>query len=84
MIVSKQICKAARALTEWTAVELANISGVPHDTIRSFESGRTASLNARNQDAILKAFEKHGIQFLESGKTALGVGVTLKEKDGDV
>ena len=78
MIIDRQVCKAARALAEWTAVELAEKSGVPHDTIRSFESGRTKNLNARNQEAIGKALESQGIQFLESGDIASGAGVVLQ------
>lgn len=78
MIIGKRICKAARALVDWTAVELAEHSGVSHDTIRSFESGRTTTLNARNQEAVRTAFTKAGIQFLENGEVAQGAGVVFK------
>jgi len=80
MIISKQMCKAARALSDWTAVDLAKQSGVSHDTIRSFESGRTATLNARNQEAVRAAFGAAGIQFLAGGEVAQGAGVARIDK----
>lgn len=81
MIITKQMSKAARALIDWNAVELAEKANVSHDTIRSFESGRTATLNARNQEAVISAFEEAGIQFLESGEIASGPGVALKRAE---
>lgn len=74
------MCKAARALVDWTAIDLAKSSGVSHDTIRSFESGRTATLSARNQEAVRTAFSKAGIQFLKNGEVAQGAGVALTGK----
>ena len=79
MIITRQLCKAARALVDWNAAELAEKSHVSHDTIRSFESGRTATLSVRNQDAIRRAFASAGISFLENGTVAHGVGVALRE-----
>lgn len=81
MIINRATCKAARALAEWNAVELAEKSGVPHDTIRSFESGRTVNLNARNQEAVRAAFAAAGVQFLTSGEVAQGAGVAINCDD---
>ena len=81
MIITRQMSKAARALVDWNAVELAERANVSHDTIRSFESGRTATLNAKNQEAVLSAFKAAGVQFLESGDAATGPGIAIKETD---
>jgi len=76
--LTSKLTKAARALAGWTSAELSRSSGVSIDTIRSFESGRNKSLNARNQRAIVTAFDAAGIAFIpENGG---GAGVRLKEK----
>jgi transcriptional regulator with XRE-family HTH domain len=77
MLITKELSKGARGLKEWSARDLSEKSGVALDTIKSFESGRTKALSAHNQDAVQKALELAGIQFLEADETALGVGVAL-------
>ena len=78
MRLTSKLTKAARALAGWTALDLSTASGVPHDTIRSFESGRTKTLTAVNERAIITAFEAAGVAFIpENGG---GAGVRLKEK----
>ena len=79
-ILDKATCKAARSLVDWTASELGQVAGVPVDTIRSFESGRTRTMSRENEAAIRTAFEAHGIQFLEPGQVAAGPGLTLTPK----
>ena len=76
--LTSKLTKAARALAGWTSVDLSNASGVPIDTIRSFESGRNKSLNSVNERAIVTAFDAAGVVFIpENGG---GAGVRLKEK----
>lgn len=70
-------CKAARALLNWTAAKLAEMSGVSLDTLRSFESGRTKTLNRENERSILSALEAAGVLFIQSGDVAKGAGVVL-------
>lgn len=79
MLLEAPFCKAARALLGWSANDLANESGISADTIRSFESGRTKNLNARNQEAILQAFHEAGISFLESGIQSPGEGLAIRD-----
>lgn len=74
--LTRESCKAARALVNWTAAKLGEAAGVPIDTIRSFESSRTRTLSRENEFAIRKAFEIEGIQFLEAGAIARGSGVS--------
>lgn len=75
--LERVICKAARALLDWTAAQLGEAAGVPVDTIRSFESGRTKTLSRDNEAAIRKALESQGVQFLEAGQVAAGSGLTF-------
>lgn len=81
MLLTNGILRSARGLVDWSATDLAKRSSVSIDTIRSFESGRTKSLTATNQEAIRVAFVEAGVQFLESGDVATGPGVALKAAD---
>lgn len=74
-------CKAARALLNWTAAQLADAAGVSLDTLRSFESGRSKTLNRENERSILSALGAAGVQFVQAGDTAKGAGVTLGAGD---
>jgi transcriptional regulator with XRE-family HTH domain len=78
MIISEQI-RAARQLVRITADELADLSGVGVATIRRFElmSG-VPSGNARSIEAIQKALEDAGVEFI--GTPDDGPGVRLKPK----
>ena len=78
MIISEQI-RAARQLVKITAGELAELSGVGVATIRRFElmSG-VPSGNARAIEAIQKALESAGVEFL--GTPEDGPGVRLRPK----
>ena len=78
MIISEQI-RAARQLVKITAGELAVLSGVGVATIRRFElmSG-VPSGNARSIEAIQKALEAAGVEFLGSPED--GPGVRLRPK----
>lgn len=73
--------RAARALLKWSAKKLAEESGVSYPTIQRLESkdGPLAGY-ADTHDAIRKAFENNGIQFLESGEVATGPGVAIDRK----
>lgn len=76
-ILDQTRCKAARALLNWTAAQLAESAGVSLDTLRSFESGRSKTLNRENERSIVAALETAGVKFVEDGDTANGPGVTL-------
>ncbi|KGJ11238.1 transcriptional regulator (plasmid) [Paracoccus versutus] len=76
-VLDRKVCKAARMLIDWKAADLADAATVSHDTLRSFESGRTKALSRENEEAIRKALEAQGVQFLEGGQVAAGPGVAL-------
>ena len=76
MITSEQI-RAARQLLKITATELANKSGVGIATIRRFElMAGVPSGNARSIEAIQKALEQAGVEFI--GTPDQKPGVRLK------
>lgn len=70
MVTSKTVTlehvKAARALLNWTASDLAEKSGVGAATVRRFESRRDINTNSRQ--AIYDALVKAGISFQNGGK----------------
>ena len=76
MITSGQI-KAARALIGMTATKLAELSGVAYTTIVRLESSSgVPSGQVKTLDAVQKALEKAGIEFI--GTPDDGPGVRLK------
>jgi transcriptional regulator with XRE-family HTH domain len=76
MISSAQI-RAARALLRWSAAELAEISGIGVATIRRLELvDGIPSSNARTLDALQKALEAAGVEFI--GTPDDGPGVRLR------
>lgn len=76
MALTAEILKAARAMLGWKSLDLAEYSGVAHDTIRSFESGRTKSLTAMNEKAVVAALDSGGLALIpENGG---GAGLRFK------
>lgn len=81
MISSGQI-RAGRAFLRWTANDLAEKSGVGVATIRRLELGDgLPSSNARTLDALRKALEDAGVEFL--GSVDNRPGVCLNRPEGD-
>jgi len=76
LITSGQI-RAARALIKWTGAELAKASGVAFSTLMRLETGEgVPGAQAKTLDAITKAFESAGIEFI--GTPEQGAGVRWK------
>ena len=79
MIDAAQI-RAARALIGWKQQELADKAGLSFATIQRMETLGTDRSSAGNVDAIRKAFEAAGVQFIaENGG---GAGVRLARPKG--
>ena len=73
MITSAQI-KAARALLGITVANLAELAGVGFTTIIRLESADgVPNGNIKTFDAVQKAFEKAGIEFIGSPEDGAGV-----------
>ena len=75
MVSSSQI-KAARAMLGWSAIELADRSGVGSASIKRYEvQAGVPVTNTRNLMAVRNALEEAGIQF--TGDPLVNPGVTL-------
>jgi transcriptional regulator with XRE-family HTH domain len=78
LITSGQI-RAARALLKWTGKEFAELSGVAFSTLMRLETGEgVPGAQAKTLDAIQKAFEAAGVEFI--GTPEDGAGVRWKSK----
>ncbi len=73
MITSGQI-RAARSFLKWTGKELAEASGVAFSTLMRLEMGEgIPSAHAKTLDAVQKAFEKAGLEFIGTPESGAGV-----------
>jgi transcriptional regulator with XRE-family HTH domain len=78
LITSGQI-RAARSLIKWTGKELAEASGVAFSTLMRLETGEgIPSAQVKTLDAIQKAFEKAGVEFIGTPEEGAGVRWKLK------
>jgi hypothetical protein len=81
MVSSSQI-KAARAMLGWSAIELANRSGVGSASIKRYEVQPGIPIaNTKNLMVIRNTFEEAGIEF--TGDLLVNPGVTLRIKRDD-
>ena len=81
MVSSSQI-KAARAMLGWSAIELANRSGVGSASIKCYELQRgIPSANTSVLMTIKQTLESAGIEF--TGDPLVNPGVTLRIKRDD-
>jgi transcriptional regulator with XRE-family HTH domain len=72
--MSPRVSKAARALLEWQQQDLAEASGVPKPTISAFEArGGTAKMSTLNNQAVVAAFEKAGLEFIPENGGGAGI-----------
>jgi len=81
MVSSSQI-KAARAMLGWSAIELANRSGVGSASIKRYEVQPGIPIaNTKNLMVIRNTFEEAGVEF--TGDPLVNPGVTLRIKHDD-
>ncbi len=69
--------RMARAALQIGVRDLAELAGVSFTTINRFETGKSG-LQLSTAEALRKALEKAGIQFLEDGQVAAAPGVALR------
>lgn len=73
MVTSGQI-RAARALLDWTRSELSERSGVGISALMRFESAvGVPSGNIKTIDAVKKALEEAGVEFIGTPYSQAGV-----------
>jgi transcriptional regulator with XRE-family HTH domain len=75
--------RAARALLGWSQADLAKAAGLGEATVRNFEAGRSDPYG-RTLDAIQRAFEEAGIEFIADRAASVGggLGVRLRSHAG--
>lgn len=76
MAISREQCRAARALLEWTQDRLAETAAVSKKTIVDFEAGKRTPYDRTIAD-LVSAFESAGIGFI--GENGGGAGVRFRE-----
>ncbi|MDE2422952.1 MAG: transcriptional regulator [Betaproteobacteria bacterium] len=81
MITSAQV-RAARAFLRWSALDLAQKTGIGVATIRRIDmSEGVPSSNAKTLDLIQKVLESEGIEFVGTPENSPGVRFSAKIKD---
>lgn len=72
--------KSARVLVGLTQAELCKLASIPLITLRRVEGkpDHAGLVSADAVEAIRKALEARGIQFLDNGDVATGPGVAVK------
>ncbi len=79
MITSAQI-RAARAMLDWSREQLSDNSSVGISALMRLESAEgVPSGNIKTFEAVQKAFEKAGIEFLGSPEEGAGVRWKIKK-----
>ena len=80
MITSAQI-RAARGLLDWSRRELAEKSGVGFSSLLRLESfDGIPSSNVKTLEALKKAFEDAGVEFIGSPNDRPGVRLNVSDK----
>ena len=77
VVLTSELCRAARALLGMTQRELAAAAHVGSQTVADFERGARAPMR-NNLAAMQAALEAAGIDFIVDA----GQGVGLKRRDG--
>jgi len=79
LITSGQI-RAGRALLKWTGADLAEKSGVAFSTIMRMETvDGVPNSTMKTIEAIKRAFENAGIEFIGSPEDGAGVRWKIKQ-----
>lgn len=77
MLTSVQI-RAARSALGWSAEDLGRISGVSRRTVVSMETSEgVPSANASTLEAVRKALEAAGIEFIGTPEDRPGIRISV-------
>lgn len=79
-MISPEQSRAARGWLDWSQEELAKRASVSLSTVRDFEKGRRVPI-ANNLNAIQKALEAAGIEFVALDGRAAGITICAADLD---
>lgn len=74
--------RAARGLLNWSIRELAEASSISPASVKRMEISGELSVRRTSVDAVVRAFEQHGVQFTREPDGT--VGVARRSQLGDV
>ncbi len=79
-MLTREQMRGARCILGWSAEVLAKQAGVGVATVRRIEGSEAELTKAKAETlaAIREAFTSEGIQFVQAGDVAEGVGVVLR------
>lgn len=76
MVLTPELCRAARALLGWEASALATSAGIDVATVERFESG--ALVSPASVETMLEALQGAGLEFIPAGGKSLDGGPGLR------
>jgi transcriptional regulator with XRE-family HTH domain len=76
MLLTPEMCRAARALLDWKQHQLASAAGLSVDLVRRFEGGGVVRLPS--VEAMLQALQDAGLEFIPAGGKSLKGGPGLR------
>lgn len=76
MLLTPEMCRAARALLNWKALQLASASGLSVATVRRFEAG--GMVRPPSVGAMLDALQDAGLEFIPAGAKSLAGGPGIR------
>ena len=80
IMLTREQCRAGRAMLDWSRGELASACGLSERTITDFER-RAREPHANNLAAMARAFEAAGLEFIpENGG---GAGIRFRERKAE-
>jgi hypothetical protein len=76
MLLTPEMCNAARALLKWQPQQLASAADLELATVERFEAGGMVPLES--VEAMLQALQAAGIEFIAAGGQSLDGGPGLR------
>jgi hypothetical protein len=76
MVLTPELCRAARALLNWNVFQLATAAAMSMRTVRRFEVNGIVS--PASVEAMLQALRDAGLEFIPAGSASVGGGPGLR------
>jgi transcriptional regulator with XRE-family HTH domain len=75
LILTPELCRAARGLLDWTQADLAGHADISRSTVRDYEGSRH-DVHRATAAQLRRAFEDRGVVFVDIAE--VGPGLCLK------